>query len=494
MEKLLDRPRAFEESHTRYVLALEAQKRAQILLISNAQRKLVLNFQQKLKASQGICQTHRKWVLDAKAAQQNTERGIERSGTNAANGKTRITHRKTRPKTTGANKSAGWYLSSTLNSFEDISRYNKPMDYLKPKGTVVEAMKGKALQGDEFGGKTPSVRTPNANDPRCYSRDGSNDSCSPALHHLHLHSSPTMPQRCTEPVSDTAKRIPDEGNTSSFCTGNLDYRNIHSQVYNDGSNRYDHEKQDMHLSECLPMIGCERAKGSVNTVKICEARKRVIRKSRSFDVNKLDNNGLSNANNYVALEMHNSVLQNSNYSRMDDSGCVDDGIRTRPVVDTLSCNESTSKKSMRSRGTKYHSNGLASDRSSNGSALTERKIPYELRTWMSNIKSDVEKIHSCIEDPPSETSPRVLTHKNSWKSEISSASNHSLEKFDDIFRGLSVKEALFDENSENQNREELVDASCLYSTAACMDSKLDSDQTWHKRDPRNKKLKPSIFL
>ena len=499
MEKLLDRPRVFEESHTRYVLALEAQKRAQILLISNAQRKLVLNFQQKLKASQGICQTHTKWVLDAKAAQQNTARRIERSELDAAKVKTRIAQRKARPKTTGANKRAGLYLKGTSNSFENISRNNKPLDYLKPKDTLVESMKGKSLQDDEFGvhdSENSSSRTANAKDPQCYSRQGPNNSSSPSSHHFHLHNTPSVLKRCTEPVSDIAGRISAEGSTSGFGTGNLEHRSIHALVFDDSSNGHDDVRQAMHLPECLPMIDSERTRGSVTSGNMCEARKRVIRKSRSFDVNKLVGSRLFSIDNHVSLETHNSVLQNSNYSRMDDAGCVDDRVRTRPVVETLSCSESTSKNSLRSRGTKYHSNVLASDRSNNGSALTdpERKISYELRTWISHIKRDVEKIHSCIEDPPSETSARVPIHKDSWKSEISSASSLSLEKFDDIFRGLCVREALFDEYSECQNRKELVDTSSLYSTAACMDSKLDNDQTWHKRDPRNKKLKPTIFL
>ena len=70
MEKLLDRPRAFEESKFRYFLALESQKRAQILVISNAQRKLVSSFQQKLQATASISRRHLKLMQGVEIAKQ----------------------------------------------------------------------------------------------------------------------------------------------------------------------------------------------------------------------------------------------------------------------------------------------------------------------------------------------------------------------------------------------------------------------------------------
>ena len=124
---------------------------------------------------------------------------------------------------------------------------------------------------------------------------------------------------------------------------------------------------------------------------------------------------------------------------------------------------------------------------------TNMKMSYELRNWMSIIIADVKKINSCLLDERETEGSHVVTEKTPTCA-VSSNSNHALEKFQTIFQDLYISKDQEDGTSDFERRKNKLDYTHHYIKAAIADARLDSMQKWHLRDPRNRKLKPSLFL
>lgn len=478
----------------RYILALEAQKRAQILLISNAQRKLVSNFQQKLQSSANMSERHTKWVRDTRNAQERLKMAEEKGKLNARQFKMTSTRKKARPKTTGPNKEDRLTLHGTLSSFENFTQYNKASKHSKkPAETTIECMGEVHLQSDRSDTRKSHGRSTkghidayNTQSIKCNSQRS---------HHKSWHTDENLPETCAAHIDHNVKRSSAEMGQDVFGTGSLEFRKNH-EVIAESDFRAHEIGQMLDRVEHLPQIDNDEKKSIEVGGRIPTSRKQILRKSHSIDVNRLSRNGLFSTERRDALEMQDKSLENIDYSRMDNYKLVNDFGKARSIVKAPSVNEYASVNSTRSARKSDHSRILSRNRSKSwyAQSLPERKMSYELRAWISSIKKDVKKVHSCIEDASLETKPRSIVHKNSWKSENSSLSSIALERFNEIFQDLYVNEAVFDEDSECDGKKEPVDASSLYGKAAVIDSRLDENQNWHKRDPRNKKLKPSILL
>ena len=499
MEKLLDRPRAFEESRMRCILALEAQKRAQILVISNAQRKLVSNFQQKLKSSATVAETHSKWIQNVKTTRQKIKLEVERNAPEARRSKTKTGRGKARPKTTGANKKERMLLHGDVTSVVDLTRRSEDASQLmKPREGIVNYTK-EALQ--KYGNETYYDRGSEMkgcidvyNSKSCEHMLADSSSV-PTCHKL-WHTDTNLSEVCMKHENEEAvDRTSFEATLDCFGTCSLEARDDQKLISGiDFGGCEATQKSDS--VEHLPVIDSMQNRDSELCVYTSSSRSQLLRKPESVDANTLSMTGLSMNEKYGTLEIRSKALEHINYSTSGNHGYVDDHKTSKSIIKAPSSNEKSSVNSTRSGKKTRQSHGLLNGyRSDSGCTVgcREQKMSFELRTWISNIKKDVRRVHSCMEGTSLNANSKELAHANSWMSENSSVSSTALEKFDAIFRGSYVNDARF-ENSDYEGRRELVDATSLYGKAAVVDAKLDTDQKWHKRDPRNKKLKPSILL
>ena len=476
----------------RYILALEAQKRAQILVISNAQRKLVSSFQQKLQSSAAMSERHMKWVRDAKSAQERLKMAGEKGELSSRKFKKTRTLRKARPKTTGLNKEDRLILKNgTCSSFANFTQCNKASNHnLQPREAMVECVEGKHLQNERNDTHDGHSRSAKGNISACNLE--SFKCASQQLRHKSWHTGENLSRDCVAYNDDKAKRSSVEGDLSVFGTGSLELKK-NQKMITESDFCIQEIAQRLNHGEHLSQIINDEKKEIEVCGKILTSRKQNLGKSNRVDVNRVTENELFSTEKRDTLEIRDKAFGNIDSLRIDNYKVANDFGKAKSIVKARSANEHASVNSTRSARKSGHTHSYRS-KSGYAQSLPERKMPYELRTWISSIKRDVDKVQSCTEDASFEPKPMGIAHKDSWKSENSSLSSIALERFNEIFQDLYVNEAVLDEDSECDRGKESVDASSLYGKAAVIDSRLDESQNWHRRDPRNKKLKPSILL
>ena len=499
MEKLLDRPRAFEESKLRYILALEAQRRAQILVISNAQRKLVFNFQQKLKSSATVAQRHSKWMRDVKTAKEcmQTEREKPPEGKEQ---KERIRVKvgsvgnvddrgKTRPKTTGT------YVKDRRSYSASIERYRNSGHHVHQTQAMIDPLTRASCKNDSNIAQDSITDLKDCSNEASYYRGNS-----PILTGS---SSPPVCQRTWNPIvskpGNGGKRNNDKIKTS-FAEGDLDVR---------GTKNSDLSKKDVTTTDNQKKIVRRRLRSTrslsqkelnknneESQIPIFDAKRKTFLKSRSFHVrNYANKNDVLSVRKSEPKESFENAFDDVGDLKYEDCEFADDSSkRISTAKSDQTSNSRCTDLQKRKASCKTNSSSSNSKNIASQNINVERKMSYELRTWISDIKKDVKRVQSCIEDKPLDKNVRDSILKNRSKSEDSSNSSFALEKFDAIFQDLCISGENCGENYEFQDKKKMVDASSFYAKAAAIDSRLDSDQNWHKRDPRNKKLKPPILL
>ena len=426
MGRLLDRPRAFEEAKVRYILALEAQKKAQVLFISNAQRKLVTNFQEKLRSSVIVAQRHAKWKHESKTAKKvfKERRAVsaitfKRSEHNAGEatvceaGKAKL---KRRPKTTGA--ISQWQRRSLGKKTNEgtanrIDRTVGDAREIRLKMLATEDTVRAYSQGNELEQKT-----------KCCHRPLSGNS-----------NERFVPRKLM--------RVPSQNRTLEI----INKESIGNQVEESlSSDRLDIAFQNKKLDRFYAMDD-----GTCSNKISCEATTKLAKSEKLMQ-------------------------QNSGTSSIKSS----------------SRNEAKSLK----RGQSGDNSDKSFQEKPRGNKNGSRKISYEMKSWICDIQQDVQKIKNADENVRFRSSVKRNSSEDSVKSSQSvEIVDSALEKFDSLIEAMRSSCNVFTTHkSPEEDKWAILDASSLYSKSALNDSRLDYEQKWHQRDPRNRKLKPGVLL
>eukprot|EP00795_Rhopilema_esculentum_P008319 gene8319-14284_t len=384
MGRLLDRPRAFEEAKVRYILALEAQKKAQVLFISNAQRKLVTNFQEKLKSSIVVAQRHAKWKNESKTAEKVFK---ERRAVSA------ITFKR-----------------SEHNAGE---------------ATVCEA------------GKAKLKRRP----------------------------------KTTGAISQWQRRS--LGRNTAVGT----------------ANRIDRTVGDA-LETRLKMLATEETVPALS-----QGNETLEQKTKCCHRPKIDG--------FYAMDDGTSKELIDNFSSSKISCEATPKLANSEKLRQQYSGTSSTKSSSRNEARSLRRGGQSEDNSDKrfqekprGNKNANRKISYEMKNWICGIQQDVQKIKNADDN----VCYRAPLKRNSSEDSVESSQSveivdSALEKFDSLIEAMKSSCNVFTAHkSPEEDKWAILDASSLYSKSALNDSRLDYEQKWHQRDPRNRKLKPGVLL
>lgn len=501
MEKLLDRPRAYEESKLRYIAALEAQKRSQILVISNAQRKLVSNFQRKLKSSATVSDRHKKWIHEAKTAKQDDKNGKEDYKVNYTGRKRRQSQldfcskdkmrnmdmrKKSRPKTTGAMLMNKGMSDIRLESNDTLHEKETVAGYLNYKSLHEKCRKeaDHSLDSDDLHIKI-----------RCYGKRH-NETNIVGLKTSTVCKGRIDQNKTITPEQMCGGREETDRIVTVFGTGNLNVNKNISMGEFYGEKKARKRLMSSRGFSAVASVDFEESNDNIIRSQRAKAKVKVLQRAQTFG-SVIDS---ANESKELCFEDFKDSREDSGKLtdvkvqgpaisfKSDSERCLHE--KGKFVRQSFSADEIVS--SERRTSGKIESRLAATEVDCTDDFETKRKMPYELRKWISNINKDVCKIESCMIDGPSIAKNEKLQHEIRSTSVDSADSGLVLERFTAIFQDLNVHGDA--DGCEFQGKREKVDVTSLYANAAVLDSKLDSSQNWHRRDPRNQKLKPSIFL
>eukprot|EP00112_Aurelia_sp_Birch-Aquarium-sp1_P023870 Seg73.3 transcript_id=Seg73.3/GoldUCD/mRNA.D3Y31 product="hypothetical protein" protein_id=Seg73.3/GoldUCD/D3Y31 len=533
MEKLLDAPRLFEDTKRRYILALEAQKKSQILVISNAQRKLVHSFQQKLKTSATITKRHQAWKNETdiarhgfqrKGKQKNynanidgllTNRNIERPWL-----KNEVWKSKRRPKTTGAttNQLSGHFEKELTENLLPRPKDRGNEFVLRDFEQGADEVRGEIkvmISNSEGSFAGRRSRRSNNKDARKESAkldrellisdvDGENMVCKWKVDSYkdvpNSNGMLTMGKdHCRNHVSVRARNqtVTSEEQFNYFGTGHLERCKVVAPyvVTNDGREMIDNSEGESEVNPHARSITGERKmmesykfdrrrrKNSAKTetdssfLKSCDGEGYAGCWKRPSDGTRLSGSKTNNTSTSLSLKQELTGMNRS---------------KTAPTVHSTSQIETKAHYKHRGRAL---SNNDSNDTSQVSDEFRKNKISYEMRTWIYDIKRDVKRAQypEADDNHDSKIFQEAAGSQSSLTNEKSTNSSEALEKFEAIFNTIYIN----DQNGGDAHIAgpvEKLDTAALYSKSAVADSRKRAKQTWNLRDPRNQKLQPNIIL
>ena len=534
MEKLLDAPRLYEDAKRRYILALEAQRKSQTLIISNAQRKLVHNFQQKLKASATITKQHEAWRNETDIARHGYQRKCkERDRTTNIDGlqvkanverpllKNEALKSKRRPKTTGATAN-----KSSKNIEKELTE-----SLLHPPGNT----------GNEFVLKDFEHSTSEVNE-EIKAMIGQSESCfaskkscgidfqgtqeeSEKLSREFLVSDLDSDKIFSKWKVDSYTNMP---KSNGMLRKGKDYCKEYVNMQTQGHAVVREEQFSYfgtgHLERCK-FIAPQVATNAFSKMIATSEEERHVNKYarnikreeriRSF---KLDGQCRKDSGKTEACsgfskscgcdgdedgwKMHNNGTRSTG-SHSETSNTLRSLSLKQPLTEKKRSQTAANVKINSHNETKVHlkhkgkalSHAESIVCSQGSEELRRDKMSYEMRTWIYDIRRDVKRAQ-CFESDENDDSKAFQKAESSQTSltiEESTDSSSALNKFEAIFNNIRIND--HDCNDEwNIGPVEKLDTAALYSKSAVAGSKKRTKKAWKLRDPRNQKLQPKIIL
>ena len=534
MEKLLDAPRLYEDAKRRYILALEAQRKSQTLVISNAQRKLVHNFQQKLKTSATITKRHQAWRNETDIARHGYRRkGKERDRTAIIDSlqakgnierpwlSDKVWKSKPRPKTTEAttNQFSGHFEKKLTESLLYLPKNTDNEFILRDFEQNTNELHGemKEMIGQNEGRfarrrsrridlfqNVPKKRgelgqellTSDLDSDEIFSKLKADSytempKSSEMLRHGKEHRSNYVKVHAKNQTVTTEEQF------SSFGTGHLERSKVIAPY--------------VFTNYCREMIGISEGDREVNTHARNAGERRI--RSHKFEGRRRKDSGKTDSDSSflksndregdeVGWKRHslgtrlsgtNTVTSNSS-TYWSSKQQLQGEKRLQTAPDVHSNSQSQTKGHLKRRG-KVLTIVESSNCSKGSQEFRNNRMSYEMRTWIYDIRRNAKRAQcpeadnnhdsKSFEEP--ECSHSSLTNENSTRT------SEALEKFEAIFNEICIK----DHDScdvRNGGPVEKLDTAALYSKSAVADSQNRTKKTWSLRDPRNHKLQPNIIL
>ena len=500
MEKHLDAPGVLEEAKRRHIFALELQKKSLVQDISFAQRKLVHNFQYKLKTSASMAKRHQAWMNEAELAKRGSwERGqVEKCTRNVdsfmanrnsspwLNKELRKSNR--RPKTAGG-KTAQLCRQLEIDAYDELNQRKiisagKKSHIFDKQGASNEC--GRAVQGsfilNENNGKSLSKRTVHVNVEGPPSNALQENGKGYLQKNLNVRST----------INQQSKQL-----FGYFGSGHFDKNKVVAQQ----TIKNDHRKS-MAALETGPKTkdqttNIEETGKSMSyrfdgkKREFSEKREREILKNRDREDNNDDEKkrpGSRKQNTSDSSWQTNNISTSSHIKQWQRRN-----IRPQTAPNIHSNHQSDIKADLRRRR-KALSTAKTNDTTQGSEEFKKSEMSCEMRSWICDIQRDVERVR-CPETNDnhySEISIETKYSENCLKNE--KYTDSALEKFEAIFNNIYVNDHDYSFYTQSIGPIEKLDIASLYLKSAVADSQKHGKQTWNLRDPRNKKLQPNIFL
>ena len=534
MERLLDAPRLYEDAKQRYILALEAQRKSQTLVISNAQRKLVHNFRQKLKTSATITKSHQAWRNETDIARHGYRRkGKERDRTAIIDGlqargnierpllNEKVWRSKLRPKTTGAttNQFSGHFEKEITQSLQQLPKNTGNELVLRDFEQNTNEVNGemKAMIGQNEGSFPSRISRRIDFFQNVPKKRGEQDRelLTSDLDRYKMFSKSNIDTYADMPMSNEMPRkgkehreiyvnvharnqtVTEEKQFSSFGTGHLERCKVVAPhvVTNYCREMIVISERDFEMTTHTRNAGERRRRSNKY-----EGRKRKDSGKTETDSSCLkssDCEGEEDGWKRPSVGTHllgtNTVKSNSSTS-LSSKQQWQDKKRLQTAPDAHSTSQNQTKGHLKRRG-KALSIVESSDCSNGSEEFRNNRMSYEMRTWIYDIRRDVKRAQcpeadgnhdsKLFEEP--ECSHCSLTNEKSTKT------SEALEKFEAIFNDIYIHDH-DGYDAQNVGLVEKLDTAALYSKSAVADSQKRTKKTWNLRDPRNQKLQPNIIL
>ena len=491
MEKHLDAPGVLEEAKRRHIFALELQKKSLMQDISFAQRKLVHNFQYKLKTSALMAKRHQAWMNEAELAKRGSwERGqverrtrkvdsfmAKRNSGPWLNKEPRKSNR--RPKTAGGRTAEFRRIDARddLNQRKIISAGKKSHTFDK-QGAPNEHRK--ADQGssilDEHNGKSSSKQAARRHMDQPNSNALEENGKGYFQKNLNIRST----------INKQNKEL-----FGYFGSGHSDKNKVVAQK----SIKIDHRKPIASL-ETGPKTKDQTTdieeKGKCMSYRI-DGKKREFSEKREMEILKYRDCENNSDDEKKRPGSRSQNTSDSNWQTNDRSTSARikqrqrRNIRPQTAPNIHSDHQNDIKADLRRRR-KTLSTAKTND-TSHGSEMS-----CELRSWICDIQRDVERVR-CPENNDnhgSEIHIETRYSENCLKNK--KYMDSALEKFEAIFNNIYVNDHDYSFHTQSIGPVEKLDIASLYLKSAVADSQKHGKQAWNLRDPRNKKLQPNIFL